>query len=102
MSVFSTVTRTARRVVGDVQQSVRRAKLDGDLRVLRRQHRAALEQLGDRVVELVRAGELPGAAIGPELANVEAKLMEIDAATSTLDDGDDPQTDSHLPTAHES
>lgn len=91
MSVFSTVIRTARRVVGDVHQSARRAKLDGELRILRRQHRAALEQLGDRVVELVRAGELPDAAIGPELANVETKLMEIDAKTSALDDEGDPE-----------
>jgi hypothetical protein len=84
MSVITTVTRTAGRLAGDVQQSVRRARLEGERRVLQRQHRAALEQLGDRVVELVRAGELSDTGIGPEIANVEGKLMEIDAKTAEM------------------
>ena len=84
MSVITTVTRTAGRLAGDVQQSVRRARLEGERRLLQRQHRAALEQLGDRVIELVRAGQLPDTGIGPEIANVEAKLMEIDAKAAEI------------------
>ena len=84
MSVITTVTRTAGRLAGDVQQSVRRARLEGERRLLQRQHRAALEQLGDRVIELVRAGQLPATGIGPEIADVEAKLMEIDAKAAEI------------------
>ena len=84
MSVITTVTRTAGRLAGDVQQSVRRARLEGERRVLQRQYRSALEHLGDRVVQLVRAGQLPGSEIGPEIADVEAKLMEIDAKAAEI------------------
>ena len=84
MSVITTVTRTAGRLVGDVRHAVRRARLEGERRVLQRQHRAALEQLGDRVIELVRAGQLPDTGIGPEIANVEARLMEIDATAAEI------------------
>ena len=59
-------------------------QIEGDRRVLQRQHRAALEQLGDRVIELVRAGQLPDTGIGPQIANVEAKIMEIDAKTTEM------------------
>ncbi len=85
MSAITAVTRTAGRLAGDLQQSVRRARLEGERRVLKRQHRAALEALGDRVVELVRTGALPETGIGPELATVEAKLMEIDAKSAEID-----------------
>jgi hypothetical protein len=84
MSVITTVTQTAGRLAGGVQESVRRARLDGERRVLQRQHRAALEQLGVRVIELVRGGQLPDTGMGPEIANVEAKLMEIDAKAAEM------------------
>lgn len=84
MSVIATLTRTAGRLAGDVHQSVRRARLEGERRVLQRQYRSALEHLGDRVVQLVRAGELPDTGIGPEIANVEAKLMEIDGKAAEI------------------
>lgn len=94
MSIFTTVSRTAGRLAGDVQHSVRRARLEGERRVLQRQHRAALEALGHRVVELVRAGLLSEAEIGPQIANVESKLMEIDAKAIEMgaltDDGPSP------------
>ena len=62
------------------------------------QHRAALEALGDRIVELVRTGALPETGIGPELATVEAKLMEIDAKSAEIVSGEDhtPPSPRHL------
>lgn len=92
MSIVDTFTRQAGRVAGDIQQSVRRARLDGERRVLERQHRAALEALGTRAFELVAAGRIPGGDLAPEVATVEAKLMEIDAKTAEIDvlrDADD-------------
>ncbi len=84
-SVITTLTRRAGRLAGDLRQSVRHARLEGERRVLERRHRAALEGLGGRVVELVRAGALPESAIGPEIASVEAKLMEIDAKSAEIE-----------------
>jgi len=85
MSIVDTLTRQAGRVAGDIQQSVRRARLDGERRVLQRQHRTALEALGSRAFELVQAGRIPGADLAPEVASVEAKLMEIDAKTVEIE-----------------
>ncbi len=90
MTVITAVTGTVGRVVGNLQQSVRRARLEGERRVLQRQHRAALEVLGGRVIDLVRAGTLTATAMGPEVATVEAKLMEIDAKSAELDRPDEP------------
>lgn len=84
-SVVTTVTGTAGRLAASLHQSVRRARLEGERRVLQRQHRAAVEALGTRVVLLVRDGTLEGAPIGPEVATVEAKLMEIDAKTAEIE-----------------
>ena len=83
-SVVHTVTGTAGRLAGNLHQAARRARLEGERRVLQRQHRAALEALGTRVVELTHdsALELP---LGPEIATVEAKLMEIDAKTAEIE-----------------
>jgi hypothetical protein len=85
MSVIDTLTRQAGRLAEDLQHGVRRARLEGERRVLQRQHRAALETLGSRVYELVRAGHLPDGEIAPELATVENKLMEIDAKSTEID-----------------
>jgi hypothetical protein len=84
MSLISKISGTAGRLAGDVSQSVRRAKLEGERRVLERQHRAALHRLGERVIERVRAGELSDAGMAPEVADVEAKRMEIDAKITEL------------------
>jgi len=92
MSVIDTLTRQAGRLAEDLQHGVRRARLEGERRVLQRQHRAALETLGSRVYELVRAGHLPDGELAPELASVENKLMEIDAKSIEINalrsDGD--------------
>jgi hypothetical protein len=85
MSVIDRLSRRAGSLAEDLQHSVRRARLEGERRVLQRQHRATLEELGSRVYELVRAGHLPDGELGPELASVENKLMEIDAKSVEID-----------------
>ena len=96
MSKFDSVTRQAGRVAGGLQQSMRRARLEGERRVLQRQHRATLEALGRRAYELAASGRVPTGDLAPELAAVEAKLMEIDAKTVEIDalrepeEGSDP------------
>jgi hypothetical protein len=85
MSVFAKVSDTANRLTGGVQQSVRRARLEGERRVLQRQHRAALEELGRRVVALAQAGGPADERVSPEMATIEAKEMEIEAKSSEID-----------------
>jgi hypothetical protein len=79
MSVIDSITSQASRFVGDVQGSLKRARLEGERRVLQRQHRSALEALGERTYELVKAGRLAEPELDPELSEVEAKLLEIEA-----------------------
>ncbi len=99
MNVLDSLTKQANRLAGDVQSSVKRARIEGERRLLLRQHRSALEELGERVYELVRSGQMPEGRLGPELAAVESKLMEIDARAAEIEDlrpaddesaGDDP------------
>jgi hypothetical protein len=101
MSVIDTLTRRAGGLAEDLQHSVRRARLEGERRMLQRQHRATLEALGSRVYDLVRAGHLPDGELAPELASVENKLMEIDAKSVEIDalrgDGDAPSAVSDPP-----
>lgn len=86
MSVIDTVTAKAGRLAGDVQMSLRRARVEGERRLLQRQHRAALEELGARTYELVRSGDLPEGPLATEIAAVEAKLIEIEAKVSEIDE----------------
>lgn len=85
MSIIDELTRQAGRIAGDVQSSIRRARVEGERRLLQRQHRAALEELGERAYELVKAGTLPGDELAVEVAAVEAKLMEIEAKAAEID-----------------
>lgn len=64
---------------------MRRAKLEGERRVLQRRHRAALEALGARAYELRATSDGLPPALGPSLADVEAVLMEIDALSVEID-----------------
>ena len=89
MSIFSSVTSITGRVAGDVKGSVRRARLEGERRVLERRHRAALEALGARTYALVDEGTLSADALAPEVAEVRNRLMEIDAALAAIGNGDD-------------
>jgi hypothetical protein len=85
MPVLDTLAKQASRLATDVQLSLKRARLEGERRLLQRQHRAALEELGERVYELARAGKLPEGELGPELSSVESKLMEIQAKLSEIE-----------------
>jgi hypothetical protein len=85
VSVLDTLAKGASRLATDVQLSLKRARLEGERRLLQRQHRAALEELGERAYELVRAGEMPEGKLGPEIAAVEGKLIEIEAKVADID-----------------
>jgi len=85
LSVLDALTKRAGRIAGDLQGSLRRARLEGERRLLQRQHRGTLEDLGGRVFELVRSGEIPEGSLAPEIAAVESKLMEIEAKVAEID-----------------
>ncbi|MEW6583715.1 MAG: hypothetical protein AB1416_13245 [Actinomycetota bacterium] len=85
MTVLDTLAKQASRLATDVQSSLRRARLEGERRLLQRQHRTALEELGERVYELHRQGRMPGEELTKELAAVEGKLMEIEAKVAEID-----------------
>jgi hypothetical protein len=96
MSVFDSIQQGAAQVTGKVQSSVVRARLEAERRLLGRQHRAALETLGQRAYELVRTGALPAEPLAAEvqavderLDEIEAKLAEIDELREQGPDGDD-------------
>lgn len=99
MSVIDTVTTKAGRLAGDVQMSLRRARVEGERRLLQRQHRTALEELGLRTYELVRAGDLPEGPLAAEIAAVEGKLIEIEAKVTEIDGmrSDDEREDAATP-----
>jgi hypothetical protein len=85
MTVLDSIAKQANRLATDVQASLKRARVEGERRLLQRQHRAALEELGERAYELVRSGALPEAPIATEVAAVESKLMEIEAKVAEID-----------------
>lgn len=85
MSLIDTVTEKAGRLAGDMQMSLRRARVEGERRLLQRQHRSALEELGAKAYELVRAGALPEEPLSAEVAAVEAKLIEIEAKVTEIE-----------------
>ena len=85
MAVLDSIAKQANRLASDVQMSLRRARVEGERRLLQRQHRAALEELGERAYELVRDGTIPGEALSTEIGAVESKLMEIEAKVAEID-----------------
>lgn len=85
MTVLDSIAKQANRLATDVQMSLKRARVEGERRLLQRQHRTALEELGERAYEQVRAGALPEGPISAEVAAVEAKLMEIEAKVAEID-----------------
>lgn len=85
MRVFDNLANQAGRLANDVQTSLRRARVEGERRLLARQHRAALEDLGERAYEVVRSGQMEEGPLGPEIAAVESKLMEIEAKVTEID-----------------
>lgn len=88
MSIIHSMSRRVSRVAGEVQHSIRRARLEGERRLLQRQHRTALEDLGARAYDLVHEGIIPADVLGPEIAAVEGRLMEIDAKVTEMGRGD--------------
>jgi hypothetical protein len=93
VAVLDTLAKQASRLATDVQVSLKRARVEGERRLLQRQHRTALEELGERAYELVRAGSLPEDPLAPEIAAVESKLMEIEAKVAEIEGlrGDDEE-----------
>lgn len=85
MAVLDNIAKQANRLASDVQMSLRRARVEGERRLLQRQHRAALEELGERAYELVRAGTIPEEPLATEIGAVESKLMEIEAKVAEID-----------------
>lgn len=85
MAVLDSIAKQANRLASDVQMSLRRARVEGERRLLQRQHRAALEELGERTYELVRARQIPEEPLATEIAAVESKLMEIEAKVAEID-----------------
>jgi hypothetical protein len=85
MTVLDTLAKQAGRLATDVQTSLRRARVEGERRLLQRQHRAALEELGERAYELVRSGQIEEGPLAPEIAAVESKLMEIEAKVAEIE-----------------
>ncbi len=84
MSIIDQITQQAGRLAGDVQQSVKRARVQGERRLLERQHRAALEELGERTYALVKEGALDGGALSPQVAAVDSALMEIEGKDAEI------------------
>ena len=85
MTVLDTIAKQVNRLATDVQMSLKRARVEGERRLLQRQHRAALEELGERAYELVRAGQLPEEPLSTEIGAVESKLMEIEAKVAEIE-----------------
>jgi hypothetical protein len=85
MAVLDSIAKQANRLASDVQMSLRRARVEGERRLLQRQHRAALEELGEKAYELVRDGTIPEAPLATEIGAVESKLMEIEAKVAEID-----------------
>lgn len=95
MAVLDTLAKQANRLATDVQTSLKRARVEGERRLLQRQHRAALEELGERTYELVRSGQVPEQPLAAEVGAVESKLMEIEAKVAEIeslrgDEDEDP------------
>lgn len=85
MHVLDAITSRAGRLAGDMQNSIKRARVEGERRMLARQHRTALEELGLRAYELTKAGDLPEGPLTAEVAAVEARLIEIEAKVAEID-----------------
>src|SRR5437879_5017834 len=78
MALGDALGKRATRLAGDVQRSLRRARLEGERLLLRRQHRGALGRLGERAWELVGAGRLPAGGLATELQALEDTLGQME------------------------
>lgn len=85
MSIVDTLSRGAGRLAEDVQHSLKRARLEGERRILMRDHRAALEALGARARALAEMGDILGADLAPEIAIVDARAAELATKVAEID-----------------
>ncbi|MEZ5079912.1 MAG: hypothetical protein R2878_04480 [Thermoleophilia bacterium] len=90
MSLLDQLNQHANRLVDEVQGSLRKARAEGERRLILRQHRAALEELGERAYSLIRSGELQTDLLDPEVRVVESKLAELEAKSRELDAASTP------------
>ncbi len=86
MSIVKTATQRAGKIAGDVQKSVRRARLEAERRTLERRHRAALTELGRHTAALVKDGRLPDTDLGEQIAAVDDLVMLIAANDAEITD----------------
>lgn len=91
MALFDSIARHAGRLANDVQLSVKRARFEGERRVLQRAHRNALESLGERTFELATSGVLAEPRLASQVAAVEGKLIELDANRAAIDELREPE-----------
>lgn len=84
MSIIDQLTQQAGRLAGDVQQSIKRARIQGERRLLERQHRAALEELGERAYALIKDGAVDAGVLSPQVAAVDSALMEIEGKDAEI------------------
>jgi hypothetical protein len=92
MSIIRSTTSTAWRMAGDMRQSVHRARVEGEKRVMERRHRAALAALGARAYELAMEGRIPVQDMADQIAEVELRRADMQAARQATADAD-PQHD---------
>ena len=85
MSLFDSIQQGASRVADEVQTSVTRARLEAERRLLGRQHRAALEALGQRAYELARTGGIPSEPLSTEIDAVDRRLDDIEEKLAEID-----------------
>jgi hypothetical protein len=85
MTVLDTLSKQANRLATDVQTSLKRARVEGERRLLERHHRTALEELGERAYELAKAGQIPEQPLAAEIAAVDSKLMELEGKAAEID-----------------
>lgn len=84
MSILDQLTQQAGRIAEDVQQSVKRARVQGERRLLERQHRAALEELGAATYALITRGEMDSGPLAARVAAVHSAQMEIDGKDAEI------------------
>ncbi len=97
MTRWDNLMRSGRRLAGDVRASVARARIEGERRLLQRQHRSAAERLGERAWELARAGDLDPTPLRAEIDDVDRLLAEIAAKVAEIDELRDEGPDSGPP-----
>lgn len=92
MSFIRSGTSTAWRMAGEMRQSVHRARVEGEKRVMERRHRAALVALGARAYALAKEGRIPADALADQIAEVDARQADMAATRAAVEDAD-PQHD---------